>query len=83
MITGKMDREMLLWILFVGGIASRDEEKYGKMTADLLWDDGAAAFHSVPSSFSQFVWSPRLEDKAYDALMNNVRDRLENKAIHY
>jgi hypothetical protein len=81
MITGKMDRKMLLWILFVGGIASRDEERYGKMTADLLWDDGAAALQSVPSSFSQFVWSSRLEDKSYHALMDNVRDRLENKVI--
>jgi hypothetical protein len=80
-ITDSTEKEMLLWIVCVGGIASKDQEGCARMVANLVWNQQDAAIQSVQTSISKFVWNFRMQDKSYETFMEKVRCQLGNKEV--
>ncbi|KAH7402183.1 hypothetical protein DE146DRAFT_457598 [Phaeosphaeria sp. MPI-PUGE-AT-0046c] len=69
------ERNMLLWILIVGGIASSNQVEYVAIISEMMWDQQAVS--TMP--LDAFVWSPLMHNEAYNTLFSSICDRVETR----
>lgn len=67
-------RDMLLWVLVVGGIASSDQTEYVALLSNMLWDQQA-----VKLPLESFVWTPSMQNDAYNTLWKSLEDSFRTR----
>ncbi|KAF2471677.1 uncharacterized protein BDR25DRAFT_342371 [Lindgomyces ingoldianus] len=75
-MTDTHQRRMLLWILWVGGIASVNQEWYAKRISVLMLELGLAEVEELRNCFREFVWSPRMDDQFSYSLWELVQSKM-------
>lgn len=71
------ERDMLVWMLIVGGIASSDQTEYVAILSETIRDTQAVNELALDA----FVWSPLMHNNAYITLFGNLCDRAERVQI--